>query len=245
MKGRYLFVRLFLIAFGIALFSLLNQGCKKSSDTSTGGITPPPAGMVQDVDGNNYHTVTIGTQTWLVENLKVTHYRNGDAIVAGTSVNKGNAGIGQGAFWNYGNKDSLGKIYGRLYNYYALIDSRFLAPLGWRVASNSDWNVLANFLGADSIAGGKLKESGTLHWANPNIGATNSSGFTALPGGNYNSVTHFFSFLGYGTSLWTSTEIDANEAYACSIFNNSATFNHGIGMNVPKFGGLSVRCVKE
>ena len=85
-------------------------------------------------------------------------------------------------------------------------------------------------------------EPGTDHWKSPNIGATNTSGFSALPGGNYNSVTGFFSFLGYGTSIWTSTENDANDAYGCTMFNSTITFYHGPG--IPKFGGLSVRRVK-
>jgi uncharacterized protein (TIGR02145 family) len=197
---------------------------------------------VVDVDGNVYHTVTIGTQEWLVENLKVTHYRNGDTISHGTYMSPLSNTVAEGKYWNYGNSDSLGKIYGHLYNFYAIIDPRFLAPLGWHIASDSDWSVLSNFLGGDSIAGGKMKESGTSHWHSPNLGATNESGFSALPGGNYNSVTGFFSFLGYGTSIWTSTENDANDAYACALYNNTAAFWHGPG--VPKFGGLSVRCAK-
>jgi len=199
-------------------------------------------GTVIDVDGNVYHTVTIGTQQWLVENLKVTHYRNGDTITHGTHKSQLKNSAPEGKYWNYANSDSLGKIYGHLYNFYAIIDPRFLAPLGWHVASDSDWSVLANYLGGDSIAGGKLKETGTTHWASPNIGATNESGFTSLPGGNYNSVTGFFSFLTYGTSIWTSTENDANDAYGCAMYNNTAAFWHGPG--IPKFGGLSVRCVK-
>jgi uncharacterized protein (TIGR02145 family) len=199
-------------------------------------------GTVLDVDGNVYHTVKIGTQEWLVENLKVTHYRNGDTITHANSMTKMTIERGQGTYWNYNNKDSLGNIYGHLYNFYALTDPRFLAPLGWRVASDSDWTVLSTYLGGDSISGGKMKETGTTHWKSPNIGATNESGFTVLPGGNYNSVTGFFSFLGYGTSIWTSTENDANDAYACALYNNTVAFYHGPG--IPKFGGLSVRCVK-
>ena len=101
-------------------------------------------GTVVDVDGNVYHTVTIGTQEWLVENLKVTHYRNGDTIAHGTSRSPLNNSLTEGKYWNYGNSDSIANIYGRLYNYYAVIDPRFIAPLGWHVASNDDLTALAN-----------------------------------------------------------------------------------------------------
>lgn len=198
-------------------------------------------GTVIDIDGNVYHTISIGTQVWLVENLKVTHYRNGDTITHGTRMNQLKPTGSLGEYWNYSNKDSLGNIYGRLYNYYAVVDPRFIAPMGWHVASDSDWSVLAHFLGADSIVGGKLKEAGTTHWFSPNLGATNESGFTALPGGAYNPITGFFSFLGYGASLWTNTPSANSYAYARSLLNNSSYINRG---TIPEFSGASVRCLK-
>ena len=116
-------------------------------------------GSIVDFDGNVYHPVTIGTQVWLVEPLKATHYRNGDPITHTKDKWQLKNQSTDGQYWNYSNNDSLGKIFGRLYNYYAVVDPRFIAPLGWHVASDSDWATLASYLGADSIVGGKLKEA--------------------------------------------------------------------------------------
>ena len=232
---------LILTAIGTGLFTIPNSGCSKKSDNST--PTPSDTGVIKDNDGNVYHSKKIGNQVWLVEALKTTHYRNGDPITPGKSDSRSVNLTAQGEYWNYGNSDSLGKIYGRLYNYYAVIDPRNIAPKGWKIASNDDMTALAAYLGADSIAGGKLKEAGTAHWASPNIGATNETGFTALPGGNYNAVTGFFSFLRYGTTIWTNTEHGADEAYVITLFSNSGTFNHGY--SVPKFGGATVRCLQS
>lgn len=151
------------------------------------------AQTVTDFDGNIYDTVKIGTQVWLKQNLKVTHYRNGDLI----------PNYADSALWNdansgarcYYNNDSAANasVYGALYNWYTIIDNRYLCPLGWHVPSDAEWNILEKYLDntVDTTAtgwvgtdiGGKLKEAGTTHWSSPNIGATNSSGFTALPGG--------------------------------------------------------------
>jgi uncharacterized protein (TIGR02145 family) len=240
MKKQTWFYIVILISLGTGLVLFTNSGCSKKSDNST----PPgnDTSAIKDYDGNVYHSIKIGTQVWLVEGLKTTHYRNGDPINPGKSGSPVKGLVAQGQWWNYGNSDSLGRIYGRLYNFYAVIDPRFIAPLGWHVASNDDMLVLANYLGADSTAGGKLKEAGTLHWAKPNIGATNETGFTALPGGNYNSVTGFFSFLTYGTTIWTSTEKDASEDYVVTMYSNTAFLYRGY--SVPKFGGVTVRCLK-
>jgi uncharacterized protein (TIGR02145 family) len=240
MKKQTWFYMLILVAIGTGLFTLTNSGCNKKSDNST--PTPSDTGVIKDYDGNVYHSVTIGTQVWLVEGLKTTHYRNGDPITAGKSGSRSANLLAQGEYWNYGNSDSLGKIYGRLYNFYAVIDPRNIAPHGWRVATNDDMTALSAYLGADSIAGGKLKEAGTAHWASPNIGATNESGFTALPGGNYNAATGFFSFLRYGTTIWTNTEHGADEGYVITLYSNTGSFFHGY--SVPKFGGATVRCLK-
>jgi uncharacterized protein (TIGR02145 family) len=199
-------------------------------------------GTVLDYDGNVYHTVTIGTQIWLVENLKVTHYRNGDAITTpGKDMKALKNTLIEGEYWNYDNKDSLGKIYGRLYNYYAVVDPRFIAPLGWHVASDSDWFVLANYLGADSIVAGKLKETGTAHWFSPNTGATNSSGFTALPGGSWNPLTSNFGFIGLAGSFWTSTATGPYYAMGRSLWYNTGYIYRG---DSNKVMGWSVRCLK-
>ena len=140
-------------------------------------------GTVVDIDGNVYNTVTIGTQVWMVENLKTTKYRNGDAIPNVTG-NASWVALSTGAYCWYNNDAATYKAtYGALYNWYAVGDSRNIAPSGWHVATDSEWTTLSTFLGGESIAGDKLKEIGTSHWLSPNTGATNSNGFTAFPGG--------------------------------------------------------------
>ena len=198
-------------------------------------------GSIVDFDGNVYHPVTIGTQVWLVEPLKATHYRNGDPITHTKDKWQLKNQSTDGQYWNYSNNDSLGKIFGRLYNYYAVVDPRFIAPLGWHVASDSDWATLASYLGADSIVGGKLKEAGTAHWFSPNTGATNSSGFTALPGGAWNPLTGVFGFIGQAGSFWTSTATGTYYAMGRSLWYNNGAIYRGESNKVM---GWTVRCIK-
>lgn len=137
---------------------------------------------VIDIDGNIYQAVKIGKQLWLAENLKVIHYRNGDPIQHIIDDIQWHNG-GFGAYCNYGNDQTNATIYGCLYNWYAVNDKRNICPSGWHIPTEAEWTVLVNYLGGDSIAGGKMKEAGTIHWESPNTGAINISGFSALPGG--------------------------------------------------------------
>jgi uncharacterized protein (TIGR02145 family) len=196
---------------------------------------------VTDIDGNVYNTVTIGTQLWLKENLKVTHYNNGDSILnvvndAAWSV------LTTGAFCNYENDPAFVNSYGRLYNWYALNDSRNIAPEGWHIATDAEWTTATNLLGGDPIAGGKLKEVGTTHWLSPNTGATDEVGFTALPGG-YRSAVGVYLGIGWIGSWWCSTESGVSEAWARGIFNDNIQVDRG-GYYEKKIG-FSVRCVKN
>ena len=118
----------------------------------------------------------------MAKNLSVARYRNGDKIPQVKTLQLG-LGLQLGAWCWYNNDPANDSSYGRLYNYYAVADSRGLAPTGWHIPSDSEWTTLSTFLGGDAVAGGKMKEAGTAHWLDPNTGATNSSGFTALPGG--------------------------------------------------------------
>lgn len=140
--------------------------------------------LVEDIDGNIYNTAIIGNQIWLVENLKVTHYNNGDPIYYEPDSIEWCSFGSQGAYCNYNNDESYANIYGRIYNWHAVSDDRKIAPEGWHVPTDAEWTTLIDFLGGDSIAGGKLKESEFIHWQSPNTGATNESGFKALPGGS-------------------------------------------------------------
>lgn len=159
---------------------------------------------VTDIDGNVYHTVTIGTQVWMVENLKATHYNNGDPII---NITDGMTWHYQkaGAFCDYDYEPVNGKIYGKLYNWYTVIDKRKLAPVGWHIPSDFEWAILTYYLGGKLEAGGNLKEIGTTHWKEPNIDATNNSNFTALPGGRVTENGNFYNIKD-NSCLWSSTE---------------------------------------
>jgi uncharacterized protein (TIGR02145 family) len=197
---------------------------------------------VTDIDGNVYKTVTIGTQVWMAENLKVTKYRDGSLIPNVTS-NSAWSTLTTGAYCDNNNLPSNSVVYGRLYNWYAVAESRNLAPIGWHVATDGDWTILENYLGGLLVSGGKLKESGTTHWLTPNTGASNSSGFTALAGDN-RLVNGSFEFpLGkYYSHWWTSTESNTPNAwhrYVASVEANSSRYV------ADKRLGFSVRCVKD
>lgn len=199
-------------------------------------------GTVADIDGNVYKTIKIGDQVWMAENLRVTHYRNGDTI---PNVKDTTAWASQteGAYCNYNNTEDPDTIatYGRLYNWYATQDTRNIAPEGWRVANGTDWLTLINYLGGDTIASKHLKEVGTLHWDGPND-ADNSSGFTALPGGWRVNVNYPIKFGLYG-AFWTSSVYSQSSApflYLTTWHDNVVykSFNY-------KVNGYSIRCIKE
>ena len=197
-------------------------------------------GTVTDIDGNVYHTVTIGTQVWMVENLKVTHYRNGDSIPNITDDTEwGN--LKTGAYCNYNNDPNNADAYGRLYNWYVVIDSRKICPAGWHVPTYKDWNILEAYLGGVPIAGGKIKEAGTAHWKSPNTGATNESGFTALPGG-YRRFTGTFYYVGYYGYWWSTRAYNVNNAwynYLGYLYSNLNRYFYS------KTLGFSIRCLKD
>jgi uncharacterized protein (TIGR02145 family) len=211
----------------VSLF-LINS-CKKDTKNNNGPV---------DFDGNHYQTVKIGTQVWMSENLKVTHYRNGDPI---QYVNDGNAwkGLTTGAYCNNSISDAAAN--GNLYNWYAVNDIRKLAPVGWHVASYDEWTLMINYLGGADKVAGKLKEAGTAHWKGPNTESTNSSGFTALPN-TYREPDGpdvIFDFCYF----WTSTATSDGYAWSWVIAGNSIVtypFNATF-----KNTGITVRCIKD
>jgi uncharacterized protein (TIGR02145 family) len=198
---------------------------------------------VADNDGNVYKTIKIGTQTWMAENLKTTRYRNGDPIPNVTD-NSNWMALTSGAYcWYKNDADTYKSTYGAMYNWYAVADSRNVAPIGWHIPTDAEWTTLATFLGGHDVAGGKLKEIGTTHWLSPNSDATNSSGFTALPGGRYYNEDVFFplTFYGYWWSS-NSSPYDNTQALNRSLYYNKAF----IGNNgYLKQFGCSVRCVQD
>ncbi|MEI7525763.1 MAG: fibrobacter succinogenes major paralogous domain-containing protein [Mariniphaga sp.] len=198
---------------------------------------------ITDIDGNIYHSVTIGTQVWMVENLKTTKYRNGDPILSATD-NAAWAGLttGTGAYCWYDNSETTNKAnYGALYNWYAVADPRNIAPSGWHVASYAEWTTLTSYLGGESVAGGNLKEAGFIHWVTPNIGATDSSGFTALPGG-YRNYSGLFYLVGTYGNWWSSTAYNASTAWTQELDNVTANVLHYCGFKEIAF---SVRCIRD
>jgi uncharacterized protein (TIGR02145 family) len=149
-------------------------------------------------------SVIIGTQTWMLRNLDVITYRNGDSIPQVTDPTQW-SGLTTGAWCWYNNDSANGAVYGKLYNWYAVNDSRGLAPAGYHIPTASEWQTLTNALGGLSLAGGDLKEAGTTHWSDPNTGATNNSGFTGLPGGNRGAFNGTFSNINNIGYWWTSS----------------------------------------
>ncbi len=177
-----------LVTFGI--FLLLVNSCKKTDsnnqDTTTSDIKPIvfnpnlTYGTMTDQSGNTYKTIVIGTQTWMAENLRTTKYRNGENIPNVTD-NTTWAGLSTGAYSDIDNDSRNSAIYGRIYNYHVILDTRNIAPLGWHVATAAEWNILVNRCGGWLAAGDLLKEKGVTHWAAPNSESLNTSGFTAIP----------------------------------------------------------------
>lgn len=195
-------------------------------------------GMI-DADGNVYHVVTIGAQTWTVENLKTTKYNDGTAIPLVTEASAW-ANLTTPGFCWYNNNEALNKnTYGGLYNWYA-VNTGKLAPTGWHVATDAEWTTLTDYLGGASY-GGKLKETGTVHWIEPNTGATNETGFTALPAGSRDN-TGIFDNLGYYSIWWSSTEISSTDAWYLFIYSPQTQVQR---FSIFKKDGFSIRCIKD
>ena len=227
-KNILLFCSLIIIAFTI----ILENSCKKGEDD-----------IIKDVDGNVYTSVIIGTQEWMVENLKTTRFSNGDVIET-THPSRLDISAEVSPLYQWAPDDNESNIstYGRLYTGYVAIDSRNVCPTGWHVPTDDEWMILSEFLGGSAIAGGKLKEAGTTHWAAPNTGATNETGFSSLPsGGRPNS----FCCLGNYGNYW------------CSYLGGSGAWVYGLLWEMsysgswtghesnPLDSGWSIRCLKD
>lgn len=224
-----------------AIALIFFTACKKKEVTPepTPVPTPKPYYMepITDIDGNVYHTVKIGNQVWTVENLKTVHYRNGDPIPNVTDYSLW-LDLTAGAYCEYGNNGANVDAYGRLYNWYVVNDSRKIAPEGWRVPTQQDWQTLIDFLGNDN-PGGELKETGTSHWVSPNTGATDEWGFKALPGGKR---TNTFDQMGEYFYAWTSQETSTTQAVYARIYKGAGSV---VLPNFVKENGYSIRLIKE
>lgn len=209
--------------------------------TTTTTTTPTPKGdTVTDIDGNVYRTVQIGSQTWMAENLRVTKYNEGEAIPLVTSgYTWGN--LRTAAYCYYKNDPSYNLTLGALYNWYTVETGR-LAPPGWHVPTNEDWEILSEYLGGDAVTGGKLKKRGTAHWLNPNTGATDQYGFTAYSSSTQNYDGYQFYVIGDGCYFWSSIEYDASNAWVRQLICDSAALK---SFNASKNYGRSIRLVKD
>jgi uncharacterized protein (TIGR02145 family) len=190
-------------------------------------------GTMTDQDGNVYKTITIGTQTWMAENLRTTKYRDGTAIHNVTD-NTAWVALTTGAYCTYNNTTDTVVIatYGRLYNWYAATDAHNIAPTGWHLPTDAEWTTLTTYLGGESVAGGKMKETGTSHWITPNAGATNESGFTTLPSGGRFSI---FSNVGFNSYFWSNTR-------SRYLYSNLANVDCA---DVNKSNGFTLRLIKD
>jgi uncharacterized protein (TIGR02145 family) len=193
-----------------------------------------------DTDNNNYSVVKIGTQTWMAENLKVTKYRDGTTIPNVTD-NITWVNLTTGAYCDYFNTPGYSIIYGKLYNFFTVVDSRNLCPTGWHVPSDAEWTTLTTYLGGDAVAGDKLKETGLTHFLTQNKTATNETGFTALPAGTRTDNGPYI-LLGEFGSWWNSNEYNTTKALYCSVGNSVPIVGRG---NIDKIRGISVRCLQD
>jgi uncharacterized protein (TIGR02145 family) len=238
-----------LIASGSILFSSCSKDENDSSSINpTNGKTTAvfnsnvTYGTITDQDGNIYKTVTIGTQIWMAENLRTTKYNDGIAIplvTDGTTWRN----LSTGGYCNYDNITNIDTVatYGRLYNWYA-VNTNKLAPIGWHVPTDTEWEILTYYLNGELVAGGKLKETGIVHWISPNAGATNETGFTALSGGYRLAINGMFDSIGESNHWWSVTEGSDSTAWYRGVYylgNDVYRYAHY------KQSGFSVRCLRD
>jgi uncharacterized protein (TIGR02145 family) len=225
--------------YTVAAFAMLtiifSMGCQKASQVAPVVDTT----LVTDVDGNVYHTVKIGTQTWMTESLKTVHYRNGDPVTFVTGTTNWETQT-IGAYCNYNDSVANGVTYGHLYNNAVVTDPRNIAPVGWHVPIIHDTQILEQYLGGQYAAGAKLKETGTAHWDLPNTAADNSTGFNGLGAG--------IRFNGYTAKkiwgiFWVIPSVQYADYSGLGLSNTTASCLHSF-LYDPK-PGYSIRCIKN
>jgi uncharacterized protein (TIGR02145 family) len=202
-------------------------------------------GTLMDQEGNEYKTIVIGAQEWMAENLNTSIYRNGEVIP--TNLNNNTWQNTTEGSWSYYDNDATQACpNGKVYNWFACVDSAQLCPVGWHVPSNADWTILTDYLGGLNVAGAKMKTVGNLTlgnglWTSPNLGATNSSGFSGTPAG-YRYMLGYSNYIGNGALFWSSTEFGAAQAQMRFLNYNLSSAGQD---QYNKHYGFSVRCVRD
>jgi uncharacterized protein (TIGR02145 family) len=227
----------------MGMISMLAISCKKDTETLV-------SGTVTDIDGNIYHTVVIGGQLWMVENLKTTKYNDGTAIQELTDNTEWKSDSAGAFCWYNNDLATNGSTYGALYNW-QVINTGKLCPTGWHVPTNSEWAQLIDYLGGDSIACDMLKDNSGMYWtySAKDTFSSNETGFTALPGG-YRDLKGTFSKINNIGIWWASTSFDvytsatSKLSYAYLFSLNKDSVNVTIGANRLNMG-FSVRCVRD
>ena len=195
---------------------------------------------VSDIDGNTYSIIVIGNQIWMAENLKTTKFNDGTDIPLVTDNTEWENLTTPGYCWYNNDEASYKNTYGAIYNWHTGNTGK-LCPSGWHIPTDEEWTTLTDYLGGENVAGGKLKEDGTTHWAAPNTGATNESGFTALPGGYRVDYDYFYGIGTFGY-WWTSTEISDSNAWCRTLhYLYSDVYRVDNSMK----NGSSVRCIRD
>lgn len=217
------------------------SGCSKS-ETPEEQVQP-----IKDADGNVYHEVKIGTQTWLVENLRTTKFRNGDPIPNVTDYAQWENST-TAARCNFNNDEINVAGSGRLYNWYAVTDPRNICPPGYHIPSKAEWDLLKNYLGGETVAGSKLKSRNTSHW-DDTTGNTNETGFTAIGAGmrttNNGPSADFIHQRVLGV-FWSNQAVEnPTNNYSAWYFHLQYNMPNGSASFTPKNHGLSVRCIKD
>jgi uncharacterized protein (TIGR02145 family) len=227
----------------VRAYAINNQGTaygNQVSFTTTGSSNgePCPGTPTVTYEGKTYNTVQIGTQCWFKENLNVGTRINGSQVQSNNGVKEK---------YCYGDLESNCDIYGGLYQWdeamqYVITEGvQGICPAGWHLPTDAEWSALTTFLGGESIAGGKMKEAGFAHWSSPNAGATNSSGFTALPGGGRNTNGYFY-LLTSNAYFWSSSQYDTSNAWLRHLYCSYVHVDRSHGNEA---NGFSARCVQD
>jgi len=222
----------FLVLIAIAVLTL-TMSCKKTEEEP----------YCRDADGNDYKTIKIGNQEWMAENLRTTKYNSGEAI---PNITDNTAWTTQtaGAYCLLNNDAATKATHGALYNWATLNDTRGIAPKGWHIPTQAEWQALVDYLGGATLAGGKMKQTGTTTWTTPNTAADNSSAFNALGGGYRLFDLGTFDKVGVNAYWWSKTTDPAvaDDAFRCKLYNTDATVS--IKASSKKYG-MYIRCVKD